>query len=89
MTKRDFAWNIRIGVMLFIAVLFSAILDVFGFIDVDLYVQAVLGMFLLFLIFRIVAPFIFTKMDKYGTPEMQKNFREHFLGRFFLILDDN
>jgi len=86
-TKRDFAFNIKIFLSLLLSAVISVGLFEFGFIDDDLYVQFVLVGFFGFALFRVVAPYVFTKMDPHGTPEMQKNMRRHPLGRFFLIED--
>lgn len=87
MTKRDFIFNVKICLSLFMCSLIAIGLLSFGFIEDDLYVQFVLGGFSVFTLFRVVAPYIFSKMDPHGTPEMQKNMRKHPLGRFFLIED--
>ena len=87
MIKRDFVFNIKIGAALFASSVIAVSLDAFGFIHDDIFVQIVLSGFLIFTLFRVVAPYIFTKMDPHGTPEMQKNIRSNALGRFFIIED--
>lgn len=87
MTKQDFAFNVRTSILLFIASVPAVFLHKSGYIDDDLYPQLILGSFFLFLLFRVLAPFAFTRLNHFGTLKMQENFRKHPLGVYFLIED--
>lgn len=85
MSKRHYGFNLRISFFLFLSCLIAGSLFGSGAIKNFLYVQIVVFGFLLFFIFRVLVPFVFTKMDTSSTPEMQKKIRSTALGRFFII----
>ena len=87
MRKREFVFNIKIGVALFACSVMATSLHELEFIRDDLFVQVVLAGFFIFTLFRVVAPYFFTKMDPHGTPEMQRKIRSNVFGRFFIIED--
>ncbi len=88
MTKRQFKVNIWVSLSLGAGAMIAVALMKFGYISDDLFVQFTLGAFAAHLLFRVIAPYVFTKGDAIGTPEMQENFRKHPLGPFFLIEDE-
>ena len=85
MTKKGFQFNCFTAALLLIASLAAVLTNKIVEAEFDKYVQIVLFGFLVFLLLRVIAPLVFTYMDRFSTAKMQQNFRSHLLGRFFLI----
>lgn len=88
MTRREFRFNCAIAAMLLVALLSGALINKGAEHISDIYLEIAFFCFFAFLLFRLIAPLVFTYLDKFSTEKMQRNIRSHSLGKFFIINRD-